>query len=357
MNNQTDDKTNKDRPLFGLEDIIPIEPIVEQLTSPKPYSGKIEVSSSQQSNIELLKKLIGHDEEHYIPTKARVKRPIKILRIAIGFALIIAITLPILFNSPSFPPPHADNRVSNFKQYITSLPNGATVLVAFEFQPGFSGELDSSTQAILTELMSKNAFLVFVSTSPNGVIQAERAIMKAKEESGIIYESPLNYINLGFIPGKASGLQNLAKNPRLTTPSGIEFNNIWQLPQLRNLNLISDFNLVIVISDSSNTVRDWIEQVRPNLLSTPLLMVVSALVEPMVIPYYEALPRQVDGILVGLAGSASYENFAGQISIANQIWPSFSMAVIVATLILILGGIISAIIAASEDEFPRTGAE
>ena len=352
MNNQTDDQSSKERPLSGLEDIIPIEPIVEQLTSPKSYTGKIEVSPSQQSNIDLLKTLIASDRETRVPTKTRKKTPIKILRIVIGLALIIAITWPIIFNSPSFPPPHADNRASNFKQYITSLPNGAPVLIAFEFQPGFSGELDSSTQAVLSELQSKNAFLVFVSTSPSGVIQAERAIIKAKEETGIIYETPLNYINLGFIPGKASGLQNLAKNPRLTMPAGIEYENIWQLPQLRNVNQISDFNLVIIISDSSNTVRDWIEQVRPSLLSTPLIMVVSALVEPMIIPYYEALPRQVDGILVGIAGSASYESFAGRIGFANQIWPSFSMAVIVATLILIVGGVISTIIAASENEFP-----
>jgi hypothetical protein len=127
----------------------------------------------------------------------------------------------------------------------------------------------------------------------------------------------------------------------------------WDLPPLKALvdaqgNVdIRKFAMILVITDDPDIGRSWVEQVQPQLVdpndanrSVPLVMVLSAQAEPMIYPYYENSPRQVDGIVTGLAGGAVYETFIRS-RVARQYWDAFSWGLTVTVLVLIFGGLVN----------------
>jgi hypothetical protein len=80
---------------------------------------------------------------------------------------------------------------------------------------------------------------------------------------------------------------------------------------------------------------------------TQMLMVVSEQVAPVIKPYYLSRPDQVQGLLIGLYGAASFENISGLTDIATSQWNAFSIGVLTLTTIILIGGLVSAVSAAS----------
>jgi hypothetical protein len=146
---------------------------------------------------------------------------------------------------------------------------------------------------------------------------------------------------------------SLAVNPQGTIPFSTDGVEAWEthghdaLPPLRGIEKINDFSMVLVIVDDPDISRAWIEQVQPFLSSegrlTPLAMVISAQSEPLVRPYYQASPQQVQGYVAGILGGASYARLTGRIGKLGNYWNAFSTSLTVATLLIVIGSAISVI--------------
>ena len=86
-------------------------------------------------------------------------------------------------------------------------------------------------------------------------------------------------------------------------------------------------------------------------------MVVSAQIEPVVRPYFDARPQQVHGLVSGIAGGAVYEKSLARPGTAGARWAAFSVGMLAASFLIILGGILafgSAVLAKSKE---TTGGE
>jgi hypothetical protein len=122
---------------------------------------------------------------------------------------------------------------------------------------------------------------------------------------------------------------------------------VWgnaQFPALQNVNTLADFSMIIVATENPDTARAWIEQVQPHLAGKPMILLLSAQAEPMLRPYYEAASQQVQGLVSGLAASASYEALlGGRRGSASQYWPAFSLGMLVAGLLIVSGGLLNAV--------------
>jgi len=109
--------------------------------------------------------------------------------------------------------------------------------------------------------------------------------------------------------------------------------------------VLADFNLVAVVSDDPDRARAWIEQVQPTLDTTPLIMVISSQAEPLIRPYYQAIPKQVQGMVVGLAGGGSYENahqdLAARSGKVRSYWDSYTLSMLVAAVLIGVGGVVN----------------
>jgi hypothetical protein len=189
----------------------------------------------------------------------------------------------------------------------------------------------------LDQLLSKGANVAAVSSLPTGSVQAN-LMFKTLLRSYNYLEGD-KYINLGYVPGGAAGIYNFATNPAKTIPTDVEGVQVWSTSSsfLSGMSQLSDFDAMLVIVDSSETARVWIEQSRLPLGTKPLLTVVSASSEPMVLPYYDS--NQIQGMVTGLFGGAYYEKIIGRPGLSRELWDAFAVAFFVAEIIVVVGGI------------------
>jgi len=119
------------------------------------------------------------------------------------------------------------------------------------------------------------------------------------------------------------------------------------LPPLQGIQRLSDFAAIIILTDNADSGRVWIEQTGSMIGNTPMLMVISAQAEPMILPYYDS--GQIKGLVTGLAGGEAYEKTFvrpdAQTGLAQRYWNSFSAGTLVAELLIVSGAVWNAVIA------------
>ena len=94
-----------------------------------------------------------------------------------------------------------------------------------------------------------------------------------------------------YLPGGDIGLRDLAVAPQTVIPAEA------------NVDSLDGFALVIVIAESGETVRQWMEQVAP-LTDTPFVIGVGQSAQPLARPYVDS--ADVRGYLVGAPDAFTY---------------------------------------------------
>jgi hypothetical protein len=305
------------------------------------------VTEEQRARVQLMEELLAEEQNPKPLTSKRVVTSQNIMRLVIALVLILPIVWMIIAKSQQSSQPQPGNipGVVDFSQQVQQLRSGAPVLLVFDYEPGFSGELNSAVLALLSQLMAKNAYLAVVTTAPSGVALVESLVRDASTGSAGNSGLYTNYTDLGYIPGGTMGLLGLASSPKTVLPYSLDGLNVWAGDPLKTVSKVADFAAVIVITNDPDTARAWIEQVGPSLRTAnkPLLMVTSSQAEPLIRPYYEATPSQVQGMVAGLAGGLAYSLAAGSLP-QNGLWDAFSIGVTVSILIILVGGTISLVL-------------
>ena len=331
-------------PLAGLAGVLPAEPEYAQLSKPKSSLVKLQVSDHQQAHITLLENLLAEEGQTKPVAAGPVITSQYFLRLLIGLVILVSVIAPLWLNRQYLPltrPGGISQEVYDFQDSLSGLSTGAPVLVAFDYEPSFSGELDAIAAAVFSDMAGHGAQLVAISTNPTGPVLAERFIVSR------LADLVPSYINLGYIPGGATGLLAFAQSPREVDPFDLRGVKVWETAPLAVVNNLSDFAMVVVITENPDTARSWIEQVQPFLKAAgkPMLMVLSAQAEPMVRPYYDSVPRQVNGMVSGLAGAAAYESITGTVGVARLYWDAFGVGLIIAAALILVGGLANLVLA------------
>lgn len=341
-------------PLVGLRGVISAHPSAIRVQKPPTYSIKLRVTDEQQARVEMMEELLANEEK----SKPLPSQPIitsrNIFRLIVAVILLLPMVWMIITGSQQASTPQPGNipGVVDFTQQIQMLPSGAPVLIAFDYEAGFSSEMNIAITNVITQLMNKSAYLTLVATTPSGPALAE-SIIKNASLSWVGNPGPYsNYADLGYIPGGTMGLLGLATSPKSILPYSLDGNNVWAGAPLNAISSIKDFKIVIVMTNDPDAARSWIEQVGPQLqeAGTPLLIVTSSQAEPLIRPYYEATPAQVQGLIAGLAGGVAYARTVGNIQ-QNGVWDAFSVGITVSILIILVGsiaGVVLKILAASK---------
>jgi hypothetical protein len=331
-------------PLAGLAGVLSAEPEFIHLSKPKSSLVKLQVSDNQQSHITLLENLLAEEGQSKPVTARSAISSQYLLRLLIALVVLVSVILPLWLNRELLPMPApggVPTEVYDFGRLIGGLSTDVPVLVAFDYEPGFSGELDATATAILSEMAGRGIHLAAISTNPTGPLLAERFKIAR------LSDSTASFVNLGYIPGGAAGMLAFAQTPRAVVPFDLHGARVWETTPLSAVSALADFGAVLVLTENPDTARSWIEQAQPFLESAgkPLLMVVSAQAEPMVRPYYETSPRQVSGMISGLAGGAAYESISGNTGVSRLYWDAFGMGSISAVGIILVGALVSLVMA------------
>ncbi|MEA2008993.1 MAG: hypothetical protein U9O54_07715 [Chloroflexota bacterium] len=328
-------------PLAGIINILPAETEISKFQKATKHSFKLKVTPAQQKYTSILEELISEEGASKIIPEPIFISTQRVLWWIIALVLLLFVGATIQYGSGQFPYPlHLEENIA-LNQSIQSLPENAPVLVAFEYEPALSGEMNAVAAGVIDHLMLNNAYLTFISTSPTGHILAENFLDTVQAEHQ--YNHGQQYVNFGYLPGGAAGLLSFVIAPQEIMPLAFDGTDAWAARPLQGIDFISDFSLVLVITDDPDTARLWIEQVQPHLGGTPLGIVASAQAAPLIRPYYKVTPKQVSGIVAGIPEGAAYEQLNARGNLSQAYWDAFNIGVSATLVVLLIGGIVNLI--------------
>lgn len=233
---------------------------------------------------------------------------------------------------------------------IGSLPPNTPVLVVFDYDPALAGEMEAAAAPLLDHLLLQGPRLALISSNPTGPALAERLLQDLNASPLVArhaYLAGQQYVNLGYLAGGSSGVKYFAMSPTKAAPFALDGQPAWQQAALQGIQSLGDFATIIILSDNADSGRVWIEQAGTTNSNTPMLMVISAQAEPMILPYYDS--GQIKGLVTGLAGGEAYEQTflrpEEQTGLAQRYWNAFSTGTLVAELSILAGALWSVVAA------------
>jgi len=338
---ETERKTEKSGPLAGMNGVLPAEELAARYSKPPVYTVKLRVTEKQRGQAAQLETILAQETQPLlIPPQGKNVQGL-LLRILVALLLIVVLSLPPLMGmGPLATPvlfPVETQRM--FDQIQNNLQDDSPVLLAVDFEPGLYGEMRLASLPVLEHLISKNARIIIISTRPNGPALAQN-LLAAAAENHEQYNLVDKTENLGYLPGDTISLLAFAGQPSFAAPANLGGELVSQRPTLQGINGIRDFSQVIVLTDTAETGRAWVEQVRPQMGDVPLLMVVSAQAAPMIAPFVQS--DQVNGLVSGQLGGVLYAQWAEQESPVYGYLASYQVGILLALVLTLLGGLFSA---------------
>jgi hypothetical protein len=313
-------------PLSGLRNLLPAEPDAVQFGSPQIPIINLVISDSQLENAKTLHYLATTEDQSVVMEKRKRTVQNPLIRILIAIVLYVSVFIPTLIDSKSlsFPDPRfPPSEIADAAQEIHDLPENSVVLIAFDYQPGFAGEIEAAASSLIDYMGLKGATIITITTQPTGQGLATR----------MFGQIDVPFINLGYVSGEMAALNNFTHYPQDTIRPIITTQNLLYLSNIESIN---NFDLVMVLTDNADLGRAWVEQVQPELAlnDTPLIMAMSAQAEPLLSPYYRNEPKQIAGFSSGLIGGAYFEQYIGNENIARVYWDSYGAVLSISILIL-----------------------
>jgi hypothetical protein len=326
-------------PLAGIEGTLQGEELSYLYTRPQTYSSSLTVTESQENRLQVLKNIADQArwEDEGLAQKS-VSRA-WILRLVVILLMFAAVLIPVIaVKIPAITPSLYPNEVIQTFNAVNALPVNKPVLIAADFDGSLYGELNWSLSPLLAHLMAKNIPLAFLSTNSVGAALFTQSLAPLVSRYSA-YTSPTQLVDLGYLAGGSIGLQSLARNPAATLPLNSSLQPAWQTQPLSSIHELSDFGALIVVTENADTARYWIEQVKPALGSTPMLVVISAQSAPLLQPYFDS--GQINGYLSGLNSAAAYETLTKDPQNANALLSTFQVTMLLAVLLVLVGGVVS----------------
>ncbi len=335
-------------PLAGIPSVLPAEAEIAldlEKDAKKPLD--LITSKTNQEYVNLLKKLIGEENKAKTILRPAPVQTQRILRWLIAIIMLVTTAGTVIFggNIETEPPTQAQIQNTGYGalyDQIEKLYDSQPVLIAFDYQPAAAGELHAAAAGVVDHLMEQGTYLSFVSTQPTGPALAENFLETTQEAHR--YRHTQQYINLGYLPGESAGLLSFVIAPKKIIPLAFDGSNAWGSPPLVNVDSINDFEMILVITDDPDTAKIWIEQVGTILDDTPLTMVVSAQVEPLIQPYFRSSPQLLSGYVSGIIDSMNYEQILGRPNLANETWLPFNLGIFIAVGTIFIGGLANGVL-------------
>ena len=216
--------------------------------------------------------------------------------------LAISIVVPLL--NPLGLPLGISAESRQVFERINRLPDGATVLLSYDYSSGGIAELDAGVRALLHHLSTRNAKVVAMSSTTEGPMFAQQTL-PIYQQQGKQYG--IDYVNLGFLAGGESGLSALCRDVGQVFKTDFAGAPLASLPVMSSIKTIKDFDLAISFNigpvDGANT-GVWVRIVRTEY-AVPLILYVVTVMSPANMPYLQS--GQIDGLLSGLRSGAEYE--------------------------------------------------
>ncbi|RPI85596.1 MAG: hypothetical protein EHM42_06605 [Planctomycetaceae bacterium] len=221
----------------------------------------------------------------------------------IFLAMLLAVAIPLLLQK-TFPEEPTPLVLAVFDK-IESLPEGSLVLLSFDYAPSSDGELAPMAATLVRHCCLKRHHLVFMTLWPDGKPLIDRIIAEIilGEFADEQLQYGVDYVNLGYKPGKEVVIKTIANSFRNEFPTDDAGKELDDLPLMADVSNLQDMQLLISISAGYPGLKEWV-QYAASPLGLPLAVGATAVQAPQAYPY---IPSQMLGILAAVKGAAEYE--------------------------------------------------
>ena len=234
----------------------------------------------QRDRARILNEIIGQEGRRSIPLLHEGRRKNRIGHVVLSLMLILGIVATILFTSKGSPNfPESETAIA-FAENLDMLPDGQSVLLVLNYQAGSRHEIEPLLETVLETLNAKTTKLRVVTANPENLWLSPAVLEGSAKEIEFIPGGIIGYLTLAVAEKPAWG--SLPIDMAIKTKADV-FDVVDQ---------------VILVSDSSEFIRSWIEQVssfQPDLNTSAITNAVSA---PMLSPYVAS--GQLKGYVAGL---------------------------------------------------------
>lgn len=223
--------------------------------------------------------------------------------------VFISAVTPLVFHIklPAAPPTAP---VEALYREIVAIPEGATVICSFDFEPG--GEVELAPAAVVTvrQLLQKGCKVLTMALWPGGSSEARkymRLVVDGLRKRGVRKKYGVDYVNLGFKQNNAIVLRQMGAGFSSTFPTdadGTPYDDYEKLPMLAHVNKFRDVAFVLSFSVGTPGLREWVNVVNTQY-GTKVGGALTAVSAPEIAPFLAS--GQLRGAMAGLRGAADYE--------------------------------------------------
>jgi len=321
-------------PLAGLRGVLQSVPELAPAGKARSHSFRLLTTEDQQANASLLEQMLAAETQARPMAASPILTSQRVVRWVVAALMLLLVTFILLAGTQIIPlPAYLPQESANIVPVLESLPLDAPALLIFDYEPALAGELEASAAPFVDRLIGyRNPRLTILSTSPTGAALAERFLSATQSRHN--YIAGKNYINLGYLPGGPTGILSFAMNPRGAIVAG---GRDWDSAVVQGVNRLSDYAIIVLLTDQADNARLWIEQTTDQRGGRPLVVVSSAQAAPMIQPYL--LSGQVNGLVNGLHGGAAFGQATGYNTVVRRYWDAYNLGILFAAALVVIGGV------------------
>ena len=272
----------------------------------------------QRDRAQVLTNIIEQEGHRTIPVLHEKNRQSKLGRLILALLLLAGVIISLVLGPGDNLHLPLSLPAAALQEKTAKLQSGEVVLVVLDYQAATSSEIEELAKPVLDALSHQGVSLRFVTSQPVDLWLGEELLPTT--DNGLA-------VKIDFIPGGLLGYLTLTAG---TSPD-------WGTTPIERVvsggtKLLDETNLVMLISDSPDFVRNWLEQISPWHPDLPTLAISTSLSEAMILPYFES--GQLSGFIAGHPGGV------GQNQQANQ--RAWQVGMLIMMVVLILGMITKA---------------
>lgn len=280
----------------------------EQPTDSAAVPPDLLLLRDQQDRASLLASLIEEEGRVTAGKQATQKPAGRAGRLAVALLLLIGLIVSILIGPAAMP---ADTPKSipalALSDQIQTLAENDKVLVVLDYQAAASRELEALATPLIVQLHDQGTKLEFLTTQPSGLFLAQSLFVQA----GLPEDTLVEYLSGSYL-----GMISSAANSTVSTAGN------------GNVKDLHSFQLVLLVSDSSENIRGWLEQVAPWIQALNFAVVSTQMEAPVLAPYFDS------GQLVGYAAGITDGNLASQTAFNHR---AYRVGLLLMLVMLLLG--------------------
>ena len=217
--------------------------------------------------------------------------------------MFLSVAVPILLQARF--PEKVTGLAQNVFDEIDTLPEGAPVLLSYDYDPASEGELAPMATAFVRHCAEKKLKMYFMALWPVGPQMIDDVISRVIKSDFPELRYGEDYVNLGFKSGNEGVIKVIVTDLRQLYTTDAKGASVDSIPMMSGIRSVQDFKLVINVSAGYAGTKEWVQYAvtaYPDKIR--LVAGCTGVQAPLLYPY---IPEQLPGLLGAIKGAAEYE--------------------------------------------------